>query len=341
MPPLLKRSISLWAAVAACTLFPLIYAQEQPSYSVEVDIVPIIATVRNDDGQLVADLSREDFVLEEEGRRQEIEYFAREADLPLTIGLLVDSSMSQRRILQEEREASYQFLQQVLRPEKDLVFVISFDVDVELLQDLTNDLTPLQASLEEVQVPSGGDRGQRIGTVLYDSVFLSSDEIMQEQSGRKALILLSDGVEVRSLVDSNAAIEAAQRSDTVIYGIRYYDEDSYSGGGWGGMSRGGGQGRSGRFPGPGPGGTRGGRPPDGKEVLEELSEETGGRLFEVSKKLSLSQIFEEIEEELRSQYILGYTPKEAESNGDYRRITVKTRNKKLKVQSRAGYYPNR
>lgn len=341
MPLLPKRSIRFWpAATIVCILFPLLHAQEPSSFSIEVAFVPVVATVRDNDGHLITDLRKEDFILEEQGKRQEIKYFAREADLPLTIGLLVDSSMSQRGILQEEREASFQFLEEVLRPHRDLVFVISFDVDVELLQDLTGDLAPLQASLKEVQVPSSGGRGQQIGTVLYDAVFLSADEIMQEQAGRKAVILLSDGVEFRSMVNSEAAVEAAQRSDTIVYGIRYYDDKAYSRGGRGGM--GGGGGRRG-IPGGGPrgpGGSGGGKMPDGKAVLNRLSEETGGRLFEVSKKLSLSEIFDEIEEELRSQYILGYTSTDEESDDDYRRITVTTRNKKLKVHSRTGYYPN-
>ena len=309
-----------------------LHAQDDPSFKVEVDVVQVIVTVRDQDGRLLTDLTKEDFLIKEDGRPQEIDYFLREADLPLTIGLLVDSSMSQRGILQEEREASFQFLEQVLRPEKDLVFVIGFDVDVELLQDPTNDLKPLRDSLDDIRVPSEGGRQQRIGTVLYDAVFLSADELMSSQSGRKAFIILSDGVEVRSVTDSYTAIEAAQRSDTLIYGIRYYDEKAYAG-----MGRGGGRGR--RSPGGRPGGRGGGRSRDGEEVLRELTEATGGGLFQVSKNLSLENIFDQIEEELRSQYILGYAPDIEDSSKSYRRIEVKTRNKKLKVKSRAGYYP--
>jgi VWFA-related protein len=338
-----SRIFSVLILVFSGWLFPALYPQDQPSFSVEVDVVPIIVTVRDKDGQLVTNLVRKDFILEEEERLQEIEYFVKEADLPLTLGLLVDSSMSQRTVLEEERKASFQFLQQVLRPDKDQVFVISFDVDVELLQDPTNDLGTLRDSLDEVQLPHSQGRRQQIGTVLYDAVFLSADEIMHDQSGRKALILLSDGVEFRSILDSDDAIEATQRSDTIIYGIRYYDDRSYSRG-RGGMG-GGGWGRPGRFPGGGPGGIPGRNPGgwggdgprDGEEVLKELTEETGGSLFEVTKKLSLSQIFDQIEAELRSQYILGYRPT-GDSNG-YRRIQVKTKDKSLSVRSRAGYYP--
>jgi VWFA-related protein len=341
MPSSVLEKPVLFATIAL-TLLPLLCAQQQPSFSVEVDVLQIVATVRDGEGRLVTNLGKEDFILEEEGSPQEIEYFVRAADLPLTIGLLVDSSMSQRGILQEEREASYRFLDEVLRPEEDRVFVISFDVDAELLQDLTSDLRPLQDSLKEVQVPSSEDRRRRVGTVLYDAVFLSSDEIMQEQSGRKALILLSDGVDFGSLVKPNVAIEAAQRADTIIYGIRYYDKNAYSRAG-GGMGRGG---RGGRPPGSGPGGNPGGRPggqgggrpPDGKAVLKELSQETGGTLFEVSKKISLDEVFAQIEEELRNQYIIGFTPKPGDGDDDYRRIRVKTKDKELTVQSRSGYY---
>lgn len=274
----MARHLTLWSTLLIFGFSPSLPGQDQPSFSIDVDIVPVIATVRDKEGHLVTDLEKGDFILEEEGKPQQIEYFARESDLPLTIGLLIDSSLSQRSVLQEEREASYQFLEQVLRPERDLVFVISFDVDVELLQDLTNNLSPLQDSLQDVRLPSDGGRRQQVGTVLYDAVFLSADELLQEQSGRKALILLSDGVEFRSMTDSQGAIEAAQRSDTIIYGIRYFDERSYSRGAGRGMGRSG-RGRPGGFPGGGPGGgpggRGGGRPRDGEEVLKELTEETG------------------------------------------------------------------
>lgn len=333
-----------WAAAISLGFFSLLYPQEKPpSYSVEVDVVQILATVKDDKDHLVADLTKDAFILEEEGRQQEIEYFVQQTDLPLTIGLLVDSSMSQHRILQEEREASFDFFEQVLRPDEDRIFVISFDVDVELLQDLTSQLKPLQSSLRDIRVPSRED-GRQFGTVLFDAVYLAADELMVEQSGRKAMILISDGVDFGSIVDSEVAIESSQRADTIIYSIRYYDENANGGKRSrrmrpGGMGRGPGRFPGGGGPGKGPGG--GGRrrqPPDGKAILKELSTETGGTLFEVSEKLPLNEVFSRIEKELRSQYIIGYRPQKG-TNGDFRKIALRTKNKKLKVQTRSGYYP--
>jgi VWFA-related protein len=251
--------------------------------------------------------------------------------------------MSQRRILQEEREVSFVFFEQVLRPEFDQVFVISFDVDVELLQDLTNKLNSLEDSLRDIRIPSREDSRQ-IGTILFDAVYLAADEVMIGQSGRKAFILISDGVDTGSMISMDTAIESSQREDTIIYSIRFYDEQAYQGG----RSRGkhpGGMGRgTGRFPGGGGGGPnrRGGGqriPPDGKAILKKLSSETGGTLFEVSKKLALHEVFRRIEEELRNQYILGYRPQDGGSDG-FRKIELRTKNKKLKVQTRSGYYPD-
>jgi VWFA-related protein len=299
-------------------------SQDQPSFSVEVDVVQILASVRDSSGRLVSDLEKEAFVLEEEGRPQEIRYFSRETDLPLTLGLLVDSSMSQLAVLQEEREASYRFFKQILRPDKDLAFVISFDLDVELLQDFTSGLDLLQEGLEEIEVP-GGRNDRRVGTVLYDAVFLAADEMLQEQTGRKAIILISDGVDFGSLVDKTEAIEAAQKADTLIFSIRYYDDKMYSGlrRRRGGMRR--------------PSARR--EFPDGKKVLRELAEETGGQLFDVSNKTTLEEVFAQIEEELRSQYMIGYAPSKGDNTGGgFRRIELRTRDTSLEVQHRSGYY---
>ena len=142
------------------------WPQDTPSFKVAVDMVNILATVRDEQGRLVNSLTKEDFILEEEGQPQEIEYFSSETDFPLTLGLLVDTSMSQRRILEEERQASYQFLEDILRPESDLAFVMSFDVEAQLLENLTNSQQQLLAALENLQVPTRTDRSGA-GTVLY------------------------------------------------------------------------------------------------------------------------------------------------------------------------------
>jgi VWFA-related protein len=342
-------------------LIGLLKAQQNPTYSSDVSVVNVLATVRDKKGKIVSDLKQDDFRLEDEGRQQTIRYFARETGLPLTLGLLVDTSMSQRRVLGQERSASYRFLDQVLRPEKDQAFILHFDHEAELLSDLTSSRQKLQSALGMLQLPeqeqqqaprgsgggypgggyprgggrggnSGGHRGGA-GTVLYDSVLLASDELMRKQSGRKALILLTDGVDHGSKVSIYDAIVAAHRADTLVYSILFADEeDGYRGMG-GGM-------------GPHHGGMGGGMPPrapmerpDGKKVLQQISRETGGGFFEVSKKHPIEAIYDDIQEELRNQYNLGYTPDPPGAAGAFRRITVSVTPKDLVVQSRAGYYP--
>ncbi len=313
-------------------IFPLAWPQETPSFKVEVDLVNILATVRDEQGRLVNSLTREDFNLEEEGQPQEIEYFSSETELPLTLGLLVDTSMSQSRILEEERQASYQFLEDILRPESDLAFVMSFDVEAQLLENLTNSQKQLLAALESLHVPTRTGR-QGAGTVLYDSVFLAVDEILKWESGRKAMIVISDGVDFGSLVDLDEAIEMAQRNDSIIYTVRYFDPDMNMAG------RGRGGGRGGRR---GSGGGRGGgsrrpQPPDGEKILERLARETGGSMFEVTAEQSLEEIFQKIEEELRHQYSIGFTPNREGSEKAFRTIRLTTRNG-LTVRCREGYY---
>ncbi|MFQ5739559.1 MAG: VWA domain-containing protein [Acidobacteriota bacterium] len=299
-------------------------AQPAPTFSAQVEVVQILATVRDQSGRLVNDLDKEDFILEEEGERQTIQFFSRQSDLPLILGLLVDTSMSQRRILESEREASFQFFEQVLRPEEDLAFVVGFDVEVALLEDLTGSRRKLLAALEDLRVPTRDGAGSLppIGTVLFDAVFLAADEVLRDQAGRKALVLISDGVDFGSMVSAEEAIEAAQRADSIIYGIRYYDAGSY------------------RFPARRKWRRRRRKPTaDGQKTLKQLSVETGGSLFEVDKKQTLKQIFERIQEELRSQYSIGYTPAANHPGSGFRRLRLKTRNGALRVQSRTGYYP--
>ena len=194
--------------------------QQTPTFSSDVKVVNLLATVRDKHGQIVSNLTKDDFKLEEDGRPQTIRYFAKETDLPLTLGLLVDTSMSQRRVLEQERIASYAFLEHLMREDKDKAFVIHFDWDIELLQDLTSSRKKLNAALEKLDNPefeqSGGGGGspgsgghhRGGGTTLYDAVFLASDELMQKQPGRKALIILSDGVDTGSKLTLTRAIEA-------------------------------------------------------------------------------------------------------------------------------------
>ena len=347
---------SLLSALALLPAARLLRGQQaNTTFSADVKVVNLLATVRDKQGQIVRDLTKEDFILDEDGHPQTISYFSRETDLPLTLGLLVDTSGSERREIPEERRASIRFFEQVMRPEKDLAFVIHFDFEVELLEDLTNSREKLEKALNQLDTPQlqrqrqgggypgGGQRGGRGrgggGTDLYDAVFLAGDELMKKQKGRKALILLSDGVDTGSKETLGGAVEAAQRADTLVYSILFEDPNGYGNnmGGFGGP-------RMGRRGGMGGGGGRGGgryptmNRPDGKKILEQISRETGGRFFEVSRKWPINKVYEAIEEDLRNQYSLGYTSDQQGADRGYRRIHLATRQKGMSVQTREGYY---
>jgi VWFA-related protein len=314
---------------------------QSPTFKVDVRVVNVLATVRERKGRIVNDLAKEDFILEEDGKPQQIQYFSRQTDLPLILGLLVDTSLSQKSLIEDERSASFQFLDQVLRPSCDQAFLIKFDIEAELLQDLTNSRELMRKALAGLETPDdrmpGGRQGwpgmgrqgrpgrgwgRGIGTVLFDSVFLASDEIFRKQEGRKAIILISDGVDNASKLGSNDAIEAAQRADTLIYSIRYYDPDMYNFGNFGGPTVFGRNENEGK---------------EGKKALKALSDETGGRMFEVTKRLKLKDTYDTIQEELRNQYYLGYTPPENRGTG-FHRISLRTKIPHMEVLTRAGYY---
>jgi len=379
------RAVVVTALVASLSVGPA-YGQEQgpsgdtPTFKKDVKVVNLLATVRDKHGQIVPNLSKDDFLLQVDGKPQSVRYFSKETDLPLTLGVMVDTSLSQRRVLEEERTASYDFLRDVMREDRDKAFVISFDAETVLQQDLTSSKQKLEDALDRVHVaqrdsngggyPGGGSGGgggypgggggypgggrsgggyhRAAGTTLYDAVFLASDEVMHKQEGRKALILLTDGVDQGSKYSLDRAIEAAQRANTMVYSILFSDPSAYNnGGGFGNHYPGGMGGRHGGWGGPmgGPGGPMGGGQrypseshPDGKKVLERMSRETGGRFFEVSKKQSVDQIYKQVQEELRNQYSLGFTPDKAEDGAGYHTIVLATKPKDLIVQTRQGYY---
>jgi VWFA-related protein len=363
-----KFGLLVCAAFVLLGSAPLLSQQQGPTISVNVKLVTMFATVRDKRGALIRNLTKDDFALEQDGHPQTITYFAPDSDLPLTLGLLVDTSMSQRRVLDQERDASHAFLDHLLREDKDKAFVIHFDHEVELLQDLTSSRQKLEASLDQLGRPQfsqtsgggssgggdpdsggsggGGGRGSHGygggGTLLYDAVYLASDELMKKQQGRKALIILSDGVDHGSKETLRDAIETAERSDTLVYSILFADQEGYgNGGGYGGGHMGGG--------GMGGGGMGGGghhrypqeSRPDGKKILQQLSKQTGGRFFEVTKKETIDQIYAEIDEELRNQYALGYTPVKTDADVGYHKIQLTTKQKDATVQTREGFYINR
>ena len=345
--------------------------------------------VHDKKGALVLTLKKEDFNLKVDGKPQEIRYFTNDANLPLTLGLLVDVSGSVSSRLDEERRASSAFLDDMLTSNNDRAFVIQFGHKADLLADLTHERSKLQEGLKQLegdrpgsgggpgdrgpgdrgqgdrnagpppdddrqgsqnffQFPGGGGRSGRRGgqggghgggrgglggggTVLYDAVFLGSDELMKKQTGRKALILLTDGEDRGSKVTLARSLEAAQRSDTIVYAIYYKGEES-------GGQRGFGGGPRGSWPGPGGGSGAGNRNGDGKKVLERITQETGGQVFEVSKKHPVDEIYKEIARELRSQYRIEFTPDQATGGDGYHQIDLTTKDNKLFVQTRDGYY---
>jgi len=316
--------------------------QQQPKIAVEANMVTVFASVRDKKGQIVSNLTKDDFSIDEDGRAEAITYFARESDLPLTVGLLVDTSLSQRRVLGQERSASSSFIERTLREDKkDQAFLIHFDYEVELLQDFTSSRKKLESKLDLLETPemqraSDDGSGHRHGggTLLYDAIYLASNDMMMKLQGRKAVIILSDGDDRGSKETLASAIESAQRANTVVYSILFKDDEpfgqrgGYGGGGWGGHGGGGG---GHRYP-------QQEQRPDGKKILERISKETGGRLFEVSKKLTVDQIYDQLAQELRAQYILGYVPDKSPNSADYRKIHLVTKQKDLAVQARDGYY---
>jgi VWFA-related protein len=306
------------------TMGGVLLAQDQmPTIKVDVDVVNILASVRDKRGALIPTLQKEDFIVLEDGKAQTIKYFTKETDLPLTIGLLVDVSGSQRNLIDIERSAASQFFRDVLR-KKDLAFLISFGEENELLQDYTGSARLLTEGLSQLRVSSGvggihpgpvPTMGGPRGTVLYDAIYLAADEKLKGEVGRKVIVVITDGVDQGSRMTRNQAIEAAQKADAVIYSIDYSDPRAY-GGGFGSFGGGG----------------------LGEGELRKMSDETGGRVYKVDRRHSLEDVFKELQDEMRSQYSIAYTPSNEVKDGGYRHLDVRLANKELKAQARKGYY---
>jgi VWFA-related protein len=362
---------------AAVSQSPAAASSATPTINAQARLVNIPAVVRDKKGALVQNLTKADFVLNVDKKPQTIRYFDQDANLPLTLGLLVDISGSVSGVLDEERTASETFLDKMLKSEQDKAFIVQFGHQTELLQDLTSSKPKLQAALKQIGSTApgsgtnddngngGGGQSHR-GTVLYDAAFLSADELMKPVKGRKALILLTDGADRGSKETITRAIEAAQRADTIIYAIyfkgeqpqqnmnnrrpggggRGYPGGGYPGGGYpgggypGGGYPGGGRNGGGYPNGGGQGGGGGASHIDGKRVLDQMTQETGGRVFEVKKKQTVADIYAQIGEELRAQYRLGFTPDADTASDGYHVIELDTKDQKkgLVVQTRDGYY---
>ncbi|MEE8200439.1 MAG: VWA domain-containing protein [Candidatus Acidoferrales bacterium] len=286
---------------------------------VDVDVVNVYCTVKDRKGRLMTDLETSDFEIREDGRKQEIRYFAQETDRPLTLALLVDTSGSQLRVLPAEKVAATQFLRQILRP-SDLGLVMTFDVSVDLLQDFTSDVERLQFAINRAYINAPGNpvnpgpfpRSGKTGTRLYDAIYLATREKLAPEVGRKAIIVVTDGEDFGSRVDEAEAIEAAHRADVIIYAIGIADFRFYQ-----------------RVL---------GRPYRGSGALEKLTRETGGRVIFPESAEKLLEAFDQIAAELRSQYSLGYSPTNRRRDGKFRKIEVRVKKKGLRVQARRGYY---
>jgi VWFA-related protein len=296
--------------------------QSLETLKVNVNVVNLFFNVKDKHGLLISNLTKNDFQVIEDGKPQTIKYFSAESNQPLTLGILIDSSVSQERVLPMEKEVGAAFLSNVLRP-KDEAFVISFDVNVDLLQDFTNSSRLLRTALESAKINGGGGCGgvpglgggpvpcvKSKGTLLYDGIYLASHDKLGTEVGRKAMIVLTDGEDQGSDMTVKQAVEAAQKADAMCYVLLIADRGFYGASGYSGDS-----------------------------AMKKLTEETGGRVISVGNKIEkLKQAFDQIANELRSQYNIGYTPTDNKLDGTFRKVQIRTAQTNYKVQARTGYY---
>jgi VWFA-related protein len=322
------RTIPMVVILSVVLVWPLAAQQTAPkddqsmeTLKVNVNVVQLFFNVKDKHGALIPNLTKDDFEVIEDGKPQTVKYFTAETNLPLTLGILIDSSGSQARVLGMEKEVGGNFLSEILR-EKDEAFVISFDVNVDLLQDFTNDVHLLKTALNKARINTGfgggppGIGGGPIptgnprGTLLYDAVYLASHDELSHEVGRKAMILLTDGEDQGSQLRIKDAIEAAQKSDSICYVLLIADRGFYGFGGYSGDSE-----------------------------MKKLAGETGGRVIEVGNKFEkLKEAFDQIAKELRSQYNIGYSPANNKLDGTFRKVEIHSKQKEYKIQARTGYY---
>lgn len=320
-----RRAILVSFAGLLCALAALLgFAQDVPVFRSEVGVVNVFFNVKDKHGALVPNLTKDDFELFEDAKPQTIKYFHLAADQPLTLGLLIDTSASQTRVLEEEKAAGSEFLHHTLQ-KNDLAFVISFDVNVDLQQDFTASTRDLNDALQRTKINAGGysplpgpfggqgpvPNQRPRGTLLYDAVYLAAGEKLASEVGRKAMIVLTDGQDQGSRETIADAIEAAHKADAMCYVILIADRGFY----------GFGMGYS------------------GDRDMRKLAEETGGRVINVgNNEKKLREAFDQISNELRTQYNIGYTSTNTKRDGTFRKIQIKPKNGDYKVQARAGYY---
>jgi len=322
-----------WAQLAPSPDAPPVSTAPAPSpdeesvatFKVNVNLVDVFFTVKDKQGNLVPHLTKDDCTITEDKEAQKLKSFVAETQQPLTLGILLDTSGSQQRVLPLEQDVGSQFLQRVLR-QKDEAFLLSFDVDVDLLQDFTNSARLLTRAMNKAEINTAGGNGAGgipgagggtvptigapKGTLLYDAVYLASNEKLNQESGRKAMILLTDGEDEGSRNKIQEAIAAAQKSNVLVYVILIADRGFYGGFGYSGFS-----------------------------AMKKMTEETGGRLIDVGNNgKKLEAAFQQIEDELRTQYVASYTPSNIKLDGTFRHLAVECRGDGLKVQVRKGYY---
>ncbi len=316
------KPLALCAALAiALPALPQSQSQSQgqtpPVIKSEVTLVNLFATVRDKNKRIITDLKQDDFKVFEDGHEEKVSFFSKEMNLPITLGLLLDTSGSEQNNLPAIQDAGSRFIHRVLR-KGDEAMVMSFDSDVDLLSDLTDDRSQLDRAINKarINIPGGGMiagnpgpiGGQQItGTALYDAIYLACGDKLNGEAGRKALVIVTDAEDEGSKVRLEEAIEAAQRTDTVIHILLVVDPR------YGGNA----------------------------SVGHKLAEETGGRMISVRSQKNIEEAFDQISEELRSQYTLGYYPANNTKDGKFRKIKVETNNNDFKVLARKGYYAPR
>jgi VWFA-related protein len=286
---------------------------QAPVIRTQVNLVNLFVTVRDKNKRIVTDLKQQDFKLAEDGQDQQIAFFSKEVTLPITLALLLDTSGSEQFMLGAIQDMGGRFLDRVLR-KGDEALVMSFDTDVDLLSDFTDDRGQLDRAIRKTRINtpmSGGmvnpgpvPTSRVTGTALYDAIYLACNEKLTSEAGRKAIVIVTDAQDEGSRVRLEEAIEAAQRTDTVIHILLVAD--------------------------PHFGGNAG--------VAHKITEETGGRLISANSEKHLAEAFDQISEELRSQYTLGYYPTNTAHDGRFRKIKVDMANHDLKVLARKGYY---
>ena len=311
----------LLAAVCAARAQEPPPASQEPlqTLTLSTRIVGVSAVVLDNRGEPVKGLTKDDFVLKQDGKEEEIRYFSQDSDLPLTLVLMVDTSTSQKMFIQDETDASAKFFKVMLTRPADRAALVQFDYNVLQLQSMTNQVVALENSLGFLSMPHAAATGIVSrgggGTLLYDAIIASSQIELGKERGRHAMVILTDGDDHGSRYNLQQAIAAAQRADVVVYSI-YYSADSFNSG----MQHGSNSNRV-----------------DGHQVLNDISNATGGHVFTVDRKSPLDLIFTQIADDMRLQYQIGYTPPDSEP-GSYHKIELKPKAKHLTVQSRVGFY---